>query len=128
MDTIQLAIANTSYATALRELLTRNAAWRVLSVDLPDPLMEGVIVLDAPALERLPSRIGSPERVVLITRNDPGELARAWEAGIVSVVFDNDPMSTAMLAIMAARLQAAKAVRQDAATPPGSGKGEKGLG
>lgn len=127
MDTIQLAIADTCYATALRESLMRDAAWSVLSVDLPDPRVEGVIVVDAQALERLPCKIANPERVVLITRNDPDELARAWEAGIVSVVSANDPMSTAMLAIMAARLQAAKAFRQDPLSP-GPARVEKGLG
>lgn len=121
MDIIQVAIANERYASALRELLVRSAAWKVLSVDVPDPRVEGVIVLDAQALGRLPSQTANPERVVLITRNDPGALARAWEAGIVSVVSENDSMSTAMLAIMAARLQVAKAVRQDVPGVPRQG-------
>ena len=121
MDTIQVAIANECYATALRELLARSAAWKVLSVDVPDPRVEGVIVLDAQALDRLPSQTANPERVVLISRNDPGALARAWEAGIVSVVSENDSMSTAMLAIMAARLQVAKAVRQNVPGGPRQG-------
>jgi len=124
MDTIQVAIANERYATALRELLARSAGWKVLSVDVPDPRIEGVIVLDAQALDRLPSQTANPERVVLIARNDPGALARAWEAGIVSVVSENDPMSTAMLAIMAARLQVAKAVRKNVPSGPRQGQEE----
>ena len=32
-----------------------------------------------------PCLSSNPERVVLITRKDPQHLARAWEAGIVSV-------------------------------------------
>jgi DNA-binding NarL/FixJ family response regulator len=124
MDTIQVAIADECYATALRELLARGAAWKVLSVDVPDPRIEGVIVVDAQALDRLPSRTDNPERVVLIARNDPGALARAWEAGIVSVVSENDPMSTAMLAIMAARLQVSKAVRQNVPGVPRPGQEE----
>jgi hypothetical protein len=118
METIQLAIADISYAAALRELLARDATWRVLNVKTPNPRLEGVMVLDAPALERLPSPMEKPERVVLITSNDPGQLARAWEAGIVSVVFENDSIDTAMLAIMATRLRVAKAVRGDGAGPP----------
>jgi DNA-binding NarL/FixJ family response regulator len=90
-------------------------------VDVPDPRIEGVIVLDAQALDRLPSRTSNPERVVLITRNDPDALARAWEAGVVSVVSESDPMNTAMLAIMAARLQIAKAVRQNVPGGPRQG-------
>ncbi len=124
MDTIQVAIANDRYAVALSELLARGAAWKVLSVEVPDTRIEGVIVLDAQALDRLPSPTANPERVVLVTRNDPGALARAWEAGIVSVVSENDPMSTAMLAIMAARLQVAKAVRQNVPGGPRQGQEE----
>ena len=119
METIQVAIANASYATALRDLLARNAGWRILSVEAPDPRIEGVIVVDTQALDRLPSAIENPQRVVLITPNEPAHLAKAWEAGIVSVVFKDDPINTAILAIMAARLRATKAVRPDAVVAPG---------
>jgi hypothetical protein len=119
METIQVAITNSSYATALRDLLARNAGWRILSVEAPDPRMEGVIVVDTQALDRLPSLIENPQRVVLITPNEAPHLAKAWEAGIVSVVFEDDPMNTAILAIMAARLRATKAVRPEAVPAPG---------
>jgi hypothetical protein len=46
--------------------------------------------------------ISNPERVVLIAGNDSGDLARAWEAGVNSVITDRDPLNTAVLAIMAA--------------------------
>jgi hypothetical protein len=119
METIQIAIANASYSTALRDLLARNAGWRILSVEAPDPRIEGVIVVDTQSLDRLPSVIENPQRVVLITPNEAPHLAKAWEAGIVSVVFEDDPMNTAILAIMAARLRATKAVRPDATAAPG---------
>jgi hypothetical protein len=119
METIQIAIANASYATALRDLLARNAGWRILSVEAPDLRIEGVVVVDTQALDRLPSVIENPQRVVLITPNEASHLAKAWEAGIVSVVFADDPMNTAILAIMAARLRVTKSVRSDAATAPG---------
>ena len=115
METIQLAISNSTYATALRESLMRNAECKVVTVESPDTRAEGVLVLDSAALERIPTEIPNPERVVLITQNDPSLLSRAWEAGIVSVVFDNDPLNTAILAIMAARLHVPKSVRQDVA-------------
>ena len=111
METIQLAIADEAYVSALGGLLTRSAGWKVLTVDSPDTRAEGVIVLDARALEALPGALPNPERVVLIARNEPRLLARAWEAGIVSVVSEDDPMDTALLAIMAARLKVGKAVR-----------------
>lgn len=111
MDTIQLAIANTPYAAALRDLLARGGEWRVLSVDSPDPNREGVLVLDPEHLERMNLPISHPERVVLIARNEPRNLKRAWEAGVNSVVFDRDPLNTAILAIMAARLHCSKSGR-----------------
>ena len=116
METIQVAIADASYATALRDLLARNAGWRILSVEAPDPRIEGVIVVDSQSLGGLPSAIENPQRVVLITPNEAPHLARAWEAGIVSVVYEDDPINTAILAIMAARLRVTKgAARSEAA-------------
>jgi hypothetical protein len=115
METIQLAISNSSYAAALRESLVRSAECQVVTVEAPDTRAEGVLVLDSAALERIPVKIPNPQRVVLITHNDPALLSRAWEAGIVSVVFDNDPINTAILAIMAARLHVPKSGRQDVA-------------
>ena len=76
------------------------------------------MVLDMEHLDRLPQPISSPEREVLIARNDPEEMARAWEAGVHSVLTDRDPMNTAVLAVMAARLRAGKA--SQAASVPAS--------
>ncbi len=128
METIQLAIANSAYAAALRDLLVRNAGWKVLTVEYPDTQAGGVVILDSIALERLPSAIPNPERVVLITQNDPQRLSRAWEAGIVSVVFENDPINTALLAVMAARLRVPKAPRQDPVAPPVADSARLGRG
>jgi len=117
METIQVAIANASYATALRDLLARNAGWRILCVAAPDPRIEGVIVVDSQSLDGLPSAIENPQRVVLITPNEAPHLAKAWEAGIVSVVFEDDPINTAILAIMAARLRVTKAASRSEVAP-----------
>lgn len=105
METVQVAITDTSYAAALRELLVRNGAFKVLLVDRPEPEREGVMVLDSDHLELLPSPVPDPERIVMIARNDPQCLTRAWEAGVTSVVFDKDPLNTAVLAVMSARLR-----------------------
>ena len=117
METIQVAIANASYATALRELLARNAGWRILSVQAPDPRIEGVIVVDSQSLDGLPRAFENPQRVVLITPNEAPHLAKAWEAGIVSVVFEDDPINTAILAIMAARLRVTMAASRSETAP-----------
>ena len=104
MQTVQLAIKDPAYRTALEHALFETGTWRVVSLAAPDPDRGGVIVLDAQALDGL-EILQKPERVVLITQKDPQHLARAWDAGIISVVFEDDPVSTAMLAIMSAGLR-----------------------
>ena len=108
MQAVQLSIVNGGYAAAVREALSRSCAWHVETVDQPDPSQKCVLVLDESAFARLPLPLSNPERVVLITRKDPQLLAQAWEVGIVSVVSDEDPISTVLLAIMAAALRVAK--------------------
>lgn len=109
MRTVQLSIADARYAAAVREALCRSCAWHVESIDMPDPSQPCVLVLDELAFARLLMPLSNPERAVLITpHKDPQSLAHAWEAGIVSVVSPEDPMSTVLLAIMAAALRVAK--------------------
>lgn len=109
--TVQIAMSDAAYAGRLREALERDGAfrdWKVWCAETPDPEQKGVIVLDANALERLAFPLPSPERVVLITCKDPYQLSRAWNAGIASVVFDDAPLSTVMLAILAAWFRASR--------------------
>ncbi len=108
MQTVQLAITDGAYAAAVHDALCHTCAWHVESVDRPDPSRHGVLVLDQPALERLPLPLANPERIVLIVHKDPQLLAQAWEAGIVSVVSEADPINTVLLAIMAAGLRVDK--------------------
>jgi hypothetical protein len=108
MQTVQLAIADGMYAAALREALSHSCAWHVESVEQPDPSQHCAMVLDQSALERLPLPLSNPERIVLITRRDAQLMAEAWEAGIISIVSEQDPISTVLLAIMAAALRVDK--------------------
>ena len=108
MQTVQLAIADGMYAAALREALSRSCAWHVESVGRPDPSQRCVMVLDQSTLEQLPLPLSNPERIVLITHRDAQPMAEAWEAGIVSVGSEQDPISTVLLAIMAAGLRVDK--------------------
>jgi hypothetical protein len=117
MQTVQLSIADGQYAAAVREALSRSCAWRVESVKSPDPSQEAVLVLDEAAFARLRLPLPNPERVVLITRKDPDRMAEAWEAGIVSVVSEAEPVSTVLLAIMAAALRVAKSSSARAISP-----------
>jgi hypothetical protein len=111
MQTVQLSIADGQYAVTLREALSRTCAWHIEPVDLADLSQHCVMVLDEQAFARLPLPLSNPARVVLVTRKEPQApqlLSEAWEAGIVSVVSEEDPLSTVLLAIMAAALRVAK--------------------
>lgn len=108
MQTVQLSITDAGYAASVREALSRTCAWHVESLERPDPSRNGVMVVDQNVFERLPLPLSNPERIVLISRKDPTLLAEAWDAGIVSVVSDQDPINTILLAIMAAALRVDK--------------------
>lgn len=133
MGTVQLTLNDAPYAAALRDLLMRGGVREVRCAAQPDPAHEGVIVVDSEALDCLPLPLLNPERVVLITSNDPKHLAQAWNAGVRSVVFNEDPLSTAVLAIMAAVLRVPKAdqrwaVSHGSAASPACGRhGASGL-
>jgi hypothetical protein len=105
MQTVQLSIADGAYAGAVRDALSRTCAWQVKSVDHPDPASKDVMVLDERALESLPLPLENPGRIVLVTHKDAARLSEAWEAGIVSVVSNEDPINTVLMAIMAAGLR-----------------------
>ena len=118
MQTVQLSIADGQYGATVREALTRSCAWHVQPVDRPDLSQHCVMVLDEQSFRQLPLPLSNPERVVLITRHDlqdPQFLGEAWEAGIVSVVSEQDPLSTVLLAIMGAALRIAKSHTSEAA-------------
>lgn len=108
MGTVQLSIADSVYAEDLRGALSRSGPWNVEFVDRPHLDEPSVLVLDEFTFARLPHPVANPERVVLITRQKPELLAQAWEAGIVSVVSNDDSLATVLLAIMAASLRIAK--------------------
>jgi AmiR/NasT family two-component response regulator len=87
--------------TGSTDLPVRCVEWAKL-----DPQNEAeVLVLDAISLEGLRKPLAHPDRVVLIAREEPGLLRNAWEAGVNSVVFDRDPLSTVVLAILSACLR-----------------------
>lgn len=108
LQTVQLAIADGMYAAALRDALCHTCAWHVESVGQPDFSRPCVMVLDQIAFARLPMPLTNPERIVLITHRDSPLMGEAWEAGIVSVVSEQDPISTVLLAILAAGLRVDK--------------------
>jgi hypothetical protein len=127
METVQLSIHDAPYAAALREQLERGGTREVRCVEAPDPRLDGVIVVDAEGLDSLPLPLANPERIVLITRNDPDHLSQAWNAGIRSVVFSDDALSTAVLAILAAELRVPRSETKFAVTHAGPPAGRTGV-
>jgi hypothetical protein len=116
MQTVQLSIADPVYGAAVREALAHSCAWHVEPVVTPDPSVHGVMVLDWAAFVKLPLPLYNPERVVLIGPQEPRVLAEAWDAGIVSVVSQGDPIDTVLMAIMAAALRVDKSHSRSAAS------------
>lgn len=102
---IQLALDDAVKANALRALLSRSAGIPVVCVEFPVVEDACVVVVDPPHLTRLPAPLTHPERVVLISQGDSGSLEYAWDAGVSSVISDEDPLNTAVLAILAACLR-----------------------
>ena len=109
MQTIQLVLSDASYAKKLKQLLADNGNWPVTIKDVPAFQKGGVVVLDEKVLASLSSPPDFPDRVVLVTNNNPELLSNAWDLGIRSVVFHTDSASTTLLAIMAAYLRVPKA-------------------
>jgi hypothetical protein len=109
MSCIQLALSNVAKADLLRSLLCRSTQLPVCCVDSPNIEEACVVVVDPPHLRMLPSPLAFPERVVLITQNDAIHLKDAWEAGVNSVVSEQDPPNTVVLAILSACLRSGSA-------------------
>ncbi|HYP08176.1 MAG TPA: hypothetical protein VER03_18225 [Bryobacteraceae bacterium] len=105
MQTIQLVLSDHAFARKLKQLLGENGNWPVAIKDAPSFYKGGVVVLDDAVLAGLSAPPDYPDRVVLVTRNEPELLARAWELGIRSVVYDTDAPNTVLLAVMAAYLR-----------------------
>lgn len=104
-DRIQIALNNGRLAERLRELLLHTGALRIDLVDAADPHDDGVIVTDAERLPK-PAAMRKPERYVALAPRCQQALESAWNAGVKSVVYDTEPVSTIVLAVMAARLNA----------------------
>jgi len=66
-------------------------------------------VMDGARFRLEPTPLAHPERIVLITPNDAGNLKEAWEAGVNSVLSDQDPLNTVVLAVLAVCLRSGTA-------------------
>ena len=105
MDTVQLSLHNIAFASRLERELKQFANCQVVTVKAPDLNGKGLVIVDEETLDGLPLPLLDPERFVLVTRNEGPILKRAWEQGILSVVFEHDPPHTICLAAQAAMLR-----------------------
>ena len=104
MSSVQMLVQRDAYAGVLSSLLEREGAYQVSRVSEPDLDRDGVIVADRQALQQFPELLQEAERLVLIAPNDPALLSSLYEHNVRSVVFETDPPSTAVLAILGAGL------------------------
>ncbi len=65
--------------------------------------------MDGESFSSLTAPVRFADRIVLITRNDPGRLREAWDAGVNSVLSEQDPLNTVVLAVLAACLRSGTA-------------------
>jgi hypothetical protein len=121
MNCIQLALSNTAKADLLRSLLCRSTQLPVHCVESPCIEEACVVVVDPPHLRMMSSPLAFPERVVLITQNDANHLKDAWEAGVNSVVSEQDSPNTVVLAILSACLRSGSTSQRHVPARPSGG-------
>lgn len=115
MTTVQIIMTNRRYANELERLLVRDGQHRVLQVDAPDTSNGGVVVMDSVSFREFSSDQQQvdqvpPEQVVLVADHEAGLLSKAWDAGLRSVVYSDEPIQTTLLAVIAAELRLLKQV------------------
>jgi hypothetical protein len=104
VNTIQIVLSDLDYARWLQALFLRDGH-PVTIRDSPDLNLDGVIVVEADWLERID--LGPrPERFVAVaSRSAPSNLTDLWSAGVRYMVYREDPIENAHLAILAADLR-----------------------
>ena len=108
MTTVQIIMANRKYATELEQLLVRDGQHRVVHLDAPDENESGVVVMDSDVFREFGDASCRPEQVVLVADHEEELLTKAWDPGLRSVVFRDDPIQTTLLAVIAAELRLLK--------------------
>ena len=91
MTLVQIVLTNQGYAEELAQLLFSIGQHEVLRPPIPDLNLGGVVVMDLNCFCRLEVRPLRPERIVLVANRAADSLSRAWDAGLKSVVYEDDP-------------------------------------
>lgn len=105
MHTVQIVMADREYASELEALLVRDGRHRVYRDSEPESGWDGVIVMDLAHFNNLAWETHRPDQIVLIVPRNEQCLRKAWEAGLQSVVYEDEPPRTLLLAVMAAELR-----------------------
>lgn len=100
IKTVQLALRDHDYATAICNLLTEDRLRRVFIAGFPDPAIEGIIFIDSFRLYELPLLTQQPERLVVMVQKDLDDLSKIWDAGVRHVIFHGDPPQTACAMVL----------------------------
>jgi len=119
MPSIQIHLSDGTQAEALRSLLMRSTQTPVLLTERPDLESACVVVLDEETFQRLPRPVEHADKVVLITCNDAAHLKEAWEAGVHSVLSEQDSLNTVVLAVLATCLRSGARKPKPASSPAG---------
>lgn len=119
MGSIQISLSDATRAEALCSLLERSTQTPVMRTEKPDLESACVAILDEEAFQRLPRPIDYADRIVLITRNDAVHLKDAWEAGVHSVLSEEHPLNTVVLAALATCLRSGTLKTKPALGPAG---------
>lgn len=119
MGSIQVSLSDANRAEALCALLERSTQTPVVRTEKPDLENACAVVLDIESFHRLPQPVEHAERIVLIAGNDALHLKEAWEAGVHSVLSEQDPLNTVVLAVLATCLRSGSRKPKPAEGPPG---------
>ncbi|HTW65550.1 MAG TPA: hypothetical protein VME17_13065 [Bryobacteraceae bacterium] len=103
MSNVQIAITNSDYAEALRDLLTADGQHQVHLVDYPSPAIDGVVVIDENILSRMTSWVGFDfDRSVVFTRKVAVGVNRLWDAGVRHMIHADQPPQVGRLVVLGA--------------------------
>lgn len=83
---VQIAMDDQAYAAELQDLLEKDNQHRAHIVDQPSPTMDGVVVVDAMALQRVGAMEETDALRYIVLHDESGDADKLWETGVRCVV------------------------------------------
>ena len=103
MHSVQLAIRDRAYGSALRDLLMSDGQHVVYVVDYPSPAIDGIVVVDDTIASRMISSTALDlDRCVVFIQNVALDVNQLWEAGVRHVIYGDYPPDVGELVVLAA--------------------------